>query len=459
MALSALATYLVLLFFVGYYSIKKQMSSSDFIIGNRSLNFWLTALAAHASDMSSWLFLAYPAAVYLGGLSQISTALGLIVFMGLNWQLVAKKLRTQTEALSCQTLSTFFEKKIKDPSGKIRLFTAVFSVVFYTIYIEAGIYGIGLLSETLFNIPYTTGCLLGLGVIVPYVFFGGYTTLAWIDLFQGLFLLAVICIVPAIYFIKFPNLELNLTFTGSISTNIILFFGWGLGYFGQPHIVTKFMGIKKPSEINRSKLVGMSWMIISLSAATLIGLIGQSLYFQTLQDPQTLFLKLVTSAFTPFIAYFMLCAVIAATVNATSSQLLVLVSSLTEDIYHKFINKKASSTKLVKISRLGVLGVSSMSFLIAFFKISSIYNLVLYAWSGLGGTFGPLVLYCLFRKKPKKLAAWSALLTGATLTLVWPALAGLFNMVQEPLLPTFLCSFMAIVMAEFYKSKKSAAFS
>ena len=446
MALLALFSYFSLVFIVGFLSIKKHMTSKDFIIGSRSLNFWLTALAAHASDMSSWLFLAYPAAIFTSGSSQIFTALGLMVFMWLNWTFIAKKLRTQTEHLSSQTLSSFFEKSIKDQSGNLRLFTAFMSLIFYTIYIASGIYGIGLLAETLFHIPYMFGCILGVLIVIPYVFFGGYITLAWIDLFQGLFLMAVICLVPIVYFYQDTALKIDLSMKGSGFTHLMLFLGWGLGYFGQPHIITKFMGIKDPQEIKRSKLVGMSWMSISLIAATLIGFIGHAVYPQGLSDPQVLFLKLVSGAFPPFLAYFMLCAVIAATINATSSQLLVLASSITEDVFHRFINKDASSKTLLMISRLSVLVIGIMSFMIAFFKISSIYNLVLYAWSGLGGTFGPLVIYCLYSKEPKLKAAWAALITGSLITLFWPLLASIFNLSPESLLPSFLGSFIALYL-------------
>lgn len=454
MAFLALISYFSIVFFVGFLSLKKHMTSKDFIIGSRSLNFWLTALAAHASDMSSWLFLAYPAAVYLYGGSQIFTALGLLVFMWLNWTFIAKKLRTQTEKLESQTLSSFFEKSIKETSGNLRLFTAFMSLVFYTIYIAAGIYGIGLLSETLFHIPYGWGCLIGLFVIVPYVFFGGYITLAWIDLFQGLFLMAVICLVPFVYFLKTPTLSLNFTLEGSFASHTMLFLGWGLGYFGQPHIITKFMGIKNPDEISKSRLVGMSWMSLSLLAATLIGLIGQFLYQGGINDPQVLFLSLVQSSFPPFIAYFMLCAVIAATINATSSQLLVLASSLTEDVFHRFIQKNASSDKLIFISRLSVIAIAVSSFIIAFFKLSTIYNLVLFAWSGLGGTFGPLVIYCLYFKNPNIKTAWTALIAGSLTACIWPFIAGLLDIGVESLFPSFIGSFLAIFLMKAF-SKNS----
>lgn len=451
MALLALIFYFSIVFLVGFFSVKKHMSSSDFIIGNRSLNFWLTALAAHASDMSSWLFLAYPAAIYLNGGIQIFTALGLITFMWLNWSFIAKKLRTQTEKLESQTLSAFFEKSIGKTSGNLRVFTTLMSLIFYTIYIASGLYGIGLLSETIFHIPYIYGCLMGLFIIIPYVFFGGYITLAWIDLFQGLFLMAVICVIPILYFIKTPELKLNFTITGSFTTQAMLFLGWGLGYFGQPHIITKFMGIKNPDEISKSRFVGMSWMSLSLAAATCIGLIGQFLYKNELQDPQVLFLDLVQKAFNPFLAYFMLCAVIAATINATSSQLLVLASSVTEDIFHRFINKKASSTTLLFISRTSVIIIGLISFLIAYFKLSSIYNLVLFAWSGLGGTFGPLVIYCLYFKKPRLQTAWATLLAGSSTAILWPVFANLIGVSSESLLPSFVMAFVAIFISEKLK--------
>jgi sodium/proline symporter len=407
--LSAIVVYFAILLMIGVFSYRRHISATDFIIGSRSLNFWLTALAAHASDMSSWLFMGYPGLIFMKGPSGVWTAFGLISFMFLNWKLVAPKIRVATEEYNSLTFSSFFESRLADTSGMIRIFTAVMSLFFYTIYISAALVGLGILIQTLFPvIPYDIGVLIGIIIVVPYVFTGGYVTLAWIDLFQGFFLLTVIILVP-LYLLSqvggwngivaasaMRDLPFAVIPDFSSKTLLNLFFiavGWGLGYFGQPHIVTKFMGIRHVKEISKSRNLGMSWMIASLGGATLVGLVAIS-YFKSggIKDPEHVFIEMVKDSFHPILIGFILCAVLAATINAMSSQVLVLSSTLTEDLYKRLFRKSASSRELLLVSRFGVILVSLVAFGIAYGNISSIYNLVLYAWSGLGASFGPLLL-------------------------------------------------------------------
>src|SRR3990172_6478385 len=194
--LAAIVCYFAVLLIFSLFSYPKHISSADFIIGNRSMNYWVTAMAAHASDMSSWLFMGYPAVIFTLGMNQSWSAIGLILFMFLNWQLIAPKIRVATEQYNSMTFSSFFESRLADTSGVIRVFTAIMSLVFYTIYISSGLVGLGLLMELLFNVNYSVGIVIGILLVVPYVFTGGYLTLAWIDLFQGLFLMLMIIFVP-----------------------------------------------------------------------------------------------------------------------------------------------------------------------------------------------------------------------------------------------------------------------
>jgi sodium/proline symporter len=216
--------------------------------------------------------------------------------------------------------------------------------------------------------------------------------------------------------------------------------GFGLGYFGQPHIVTKFMGIKQVEEISKSKLIGMSWMTISLAAATLVGLVAIPYFSQGIKDPEQVFILMVTQNFHPFLVGLFLCAILAATINATSSQVLVLSSTLTEDIYKKLFRKTASSKELLLVSRFGVILVAAVAFLIAIAKISSIYTLVQYAWSGLGSSFGPLLLLSLYSKKVTKQGAWAGILVGGLVSAIWPS----FSCVP-PLIPGFFGSLFSIL--------------
>jgi sodium/proline symporter len=456
---TAVAIYLAIVIMVGFFSYRRHLTATDFIIGSRSLNYWLTALAAHASDMSSWLFMGYPAAVFTTGLLGGWTAIGLIIFMYLNWQLIAPKIRVATEQFNSLTFSSFFESRLNDTSGLIRIFTSIMSLAFYTIYISAGLVGLGLLMETLFAIEYNIGILIGILIVIPYVFTGGYVTLAWIDLFQGMFLLCVIIIIPIFLLPKvggFQNIEAiskakDLTFSlfpnFSAKTLWEIFFmtaGWGLGYFGQPHIVTKFMGIRRVEEIHKSKYVGMTWMTLSLAAATLVGLVGIAYFQKGLKNPEEIFILMVKDNFPAFIVGFVLCAVLAATINAMSSQVLVLSSTITEDLYKRIFRKDASSKELLLVSRLGVIFVALLAFVIAYAKISTIYSLVLYAWSGLGSSFGPLILYSLYSKKINKYGAWAGILVGGTLAGVWPYFNQFISTSVPSMIPGFFSSLICI---------------
>lgn len=467
--LSAVIIYLAILLAIGILSYRRHISASDFIIGGRSLNYWLTALAAHASDMSSWLFMGYPAVIFTGGVFQAWAAIGLIVFMFLNWKLIAPRIRIATEQYNSLTFSSYFESRLADTSGLIRIFTALMSLIFYTIYISAALVGLGILLGTLFGISYDLGIIIGIIVVIPYVFIGGYHTLAWIDLFQGFFLLAVIIFVP-LYLLSHiggkesisialtqQHLTTSLFPDFSIKTIQDMFYmvaGWGLGYFGQPHIVTKFMGIKNVHEISKSKWIGMSWMVISLAAATLVGLVGIAYFTTGLADPELVFIEMVKDNFHPFFIGMILCAVLAATINAMSSQVLVLSSNLTEDFYKKLFRKNASSKELLIVSRVGVVLVAVVAFFISYIKPSSIYTLVLYAWSGLGSAFGPLLLLSLYWKKINKYGAWAGILIGGGCAAFWPYFNELFETAIPSMIPAFSCSFASILLVSYLTQTK-----
>lgn len=451
--------YILILFAIGFASHKKKQTSNDFILGSRKMNFWVTALAAHASDMSSWIFMAYPAVIFSMGLVKIWVAIGLTLFMFLNWQFIAPKIRTATEKYNSLTISSFFESRFNDTSGAIRICTTISSFIFYIIYISAGLVGLGLLIETLFPISYTLGVTIGILIIIPYLFIGGYVTLAWTDLFQGIFLFVVILVVPGIMLAKLGGFEvlqhsLNLhphmdrfipdySFT-TILTIIFSLSSWGLGYFGQPHIITKFMGIRKPQEIPKSKWVGISWQFFSLIGATLIGVIS-IVYFQNgLHDPQLVFIRIVTENFTPVVAVFLLCAILGATITCMDSQILVLVSNMTEDFYKKILRKNASSKELLLVSRCNIFIIAVITYVIALSTTSTIFNLVSYAWFGLGASFGPLVIFSLYSKKANKYGAWAGIIVGTVLAATWPLINDLFSYEIPTLIPGFLLSSLAI---------------
>ena len=430
------------------------------------MNFWVTALAAHASDMSSWIFLGYPAALYTTGLNNIWMAIGLLLFMFLNWQFVAIPLRKMTQNFESLTLSSFFESRFSDTDGVLRILTVLIALVFYTIYIASGLVGLALLLKYLLHISFNQGLIVGALLIIPYLLIGGYITLAWTDFFQGLFLMCVILFVPlwAIYslggwnqvlqaYITKPDLTpfipQNLT-TQSVLETFFMTCSMGLAYFGQPHIITKFMGIKNPQELKKAKYVGLLWQFLSLFGATLIAFASFAFFTKTQNQSATIFLQIVQSLFNPFIGAFILCAVLGATITCADSQILVIASNFSEDIYKKVLRKNASSKELILVSRLCIILIAIISLIIAYNTTSSIFSLVNYAFNGLGSAFGPLILFALYVKKTNKKSALLGILVGAFVPFVWPFIQPYLSMQIAPIIPGFFLSSLAIWCQNFF---------
>lgn len=466
---STFAGYFLAMAAIVFFSYQKQKSDKDYLIGNRSLNFWLTALSAHASDMSSWLFLGYPALIFTTGLFSAWAAIGLTFFMFLNWQFIAPRIRTATEQMESLTLSGYFETRFSDTSGSIRLVSGLMSVLFFTFYITSGLVGMGVLVESLLNMPYIFGITLGAFIVMAYVFMGGYWTIAWIDLFQGFFLLGVILFIPlyllsthggltpVMHAVKMKNLSTSLfpdfsfwTFWQIVMTSA----GWGLGYLGQPHIITKFMGIRRVEDMSKAKYLGVSWQAIALASATLIGLLGIYIFPQGLVSPEQVILNIVKATLFPFIAGLVICAILAATTNVMAAQILVVASNLSEDFYRRVFRRYASSKELLWVSRGGVVFISLVSFIIAYFKISTIYALVLYSWSGLGASFGPLLLLSLYRKNLNKYGAFAGILVGGSVAAVWPYFQDHYQIPVPSLVISFILSALAIELVSLLMRKR-----
>lgn len=457
--LTAVSCYLSVLVLIAIFSYRKTQTSQDFIIGGRKMNFWLTALAAHASDMSSWIFMAYPLMIFQKGLSNIFVAVGLIVFMFLNWKYVSAKLRIASEKYNAMTFSSYFESRFHDTSGSLRIVSAIMSFIFYSIYITAGFYSLGLLLESLFQIPFEIGLTCGMFIVIPYLFAGGYVTLAWTDFFQGIFLIGVIILVPWIATKNIGGIDAlnktlsNANFYSSILPEysakgfldvLILLLSWGLPYFGQPHIVTKFMGIKNPEDTVKSKWVGMSWQIITLAASTWVGMVAIAFFQNPTFDPQLIFIKMVKSLFSPFISALILCAILGTTITLANSQILVLASSITEDFYRRILRKQASSKELLAASRISILLVSLFAYVIALQKYSTISSLVEFAWFGLGSSFGPLLLFSLYSKSINRFGAMAGILTGGILSLILPLMNQLLQIETPSMVIAFIGSSLMI---------------
>ncbi len=457
----AFAVYFTILITIGIAaSLKNRQSESDFIIGNRSLNFWLTALSAHAADMSAWLFMAFPAAIFIAGNPQIWIAIGLAAGMYFNWQLVAPRLRVMTEKTNSYTISTFFERRFNDKSGILRVLTAIMSIVFLTCYLSGGLIAMGLLFESLFGLDYYIGITFATVVVVIYTFFGGFVAVAWTDLFQGLFLLSMVILVPLTAFGKIggidsiveianaKNISLSL-FNDyswrSLSASLLLALGWGLGYYGQLHVLTKFMGIKDPKEMHKSKWLGMSWQVLALAASACVGLVGIAFFPDGLPNGELVFVDMVKQLFSPLFAGFILCAVLAANMSTMDSQILVCASVLTEDLYKKLAKHIPSSKKMLKMTRVSIVLVALVSLALASSKSSSISATVAYAWYGLGASFGPLVLMSLFSERANKYGAIAGILVGGILSGIWPTVSHyLTDYPLSPIIPGFFLGLATI---------------
>ncbi|MBS0628752.1 MAG: sodium/proline symporter [Verrucomicrobia bacterium] len=443
---------------------KRALTQRDFVIGNRSLSRWTTALAAHASDMSNWLFMAYPGMVFLIGGQQIWVAIGLLLMMWVNWRVVAPRVRRETEKTSSVTITGFFEQKLGQNWPIGRLVTSIFLFLFYTIYVAVTLYGMGLLVKTLFPVSYATAIILGVTLILPYVLIGGYLTLAQVDLFQGLFLLSVILFVPlyigadfggvgaVIEAVQTHGRSFNLLESnspGSIWNSVLLMLGWGIGYFGQPHILTKFMGIKDPRQIKGACRIGMTWHFLSLLGATLIGFVGIAVFGGVLSDREQVFIELVHNYFPPFISGIFLCAIIATIINSVGSMLLVLSTTITEDIYKRFFRNNCSEKESLRVTRIASAFSALIAMGIALSKVATIDELVMYAWSGLGASFGPLMIATLYFRRLTSTAAWVGMVVGGGTVAIWP----LIGLKVPPLIVAFPLALVAIYFASRLRSQ------
>ncbi len=471
--LIAFLAYFSVLLAIGIWSHKQMTSSNEFMMGGRSLNFWVIALSAHASDMSSWLFMAFPAAILIRGMTESWMAVGLFAGMFLTWQLVAVRLRESTELLDSYTLPSYFEKRYKDDSGTIRILTALMAVIFLSFYISAGLIAMGMLLESIFGIDYYFGLTVAMLVVVAYTYLGGFITVAWTDLFQALFLLAMVVLVPVVAYNTLPNgwhdivasaerqsislsIFHNYTLTNWM-TALFLVFGWGVGYFGQPHIVTKFMGIRNADELRKSKYVGMTWMFVALSAAAFVGLVGIAFYDGTLPQSELVFIEMVKRLFHPIFGGFILCGLIAASMSTMDSQVLVCASVLGEDLYKHLFKKAPTQAEMLKATRVFVFAVSFISLGIAFRRNASLLDAVQYAWSGLGSSFGPLMLMSLYYKKATKAGAIAGILVGGVLSGLWHFINPyLFALAVPSMIPGFFVGLATIYVVSLitYKPEK-----
>ncbi|NQY49515.1 MAG: sodium/proline symporter PutP [Colwellia sp.] len=434
--LISLTLYFIVMLLIGLYAYKKSTSDvAGYMLGGRSLSPSVAALSAGASDMSGWMLMGLPGAMYLTGVSSIWIAIGLVIGAFLNYLVVAPRLRTYTEiANDSITLPDFFENRFNDKSRLLRIVSSLVIVVFFTLYTSSGIVAGGKLFESSFGLNYEVGLYVTAGVVVAYTLFGGFLAVSLTDFVQGCIMFIALVLVPIVAIsevggiaemqntVATINPELLNIFSGVSAIGIISAMAWGLGYFGQPHIIVRFMAIRSVKDMPTARRIGMTWMIVAIIGAMATGFAGIAYVAKTgikLDDAETIFIVLSQLLFSPLIAGFLLAAILAAIMSTISSQLLVTSSSLTGDFYQAFLHRDASEKQLVLVGRISVFLVALVAIYLAYDRNSSILSLVSNAWAGFGAAFGPVVIGCLYWKGMTRNGALAGIISGAVTVLIW----------------------------------------
>lgn len=455
--------YLILMLVIGYISMTKTKNSEDFLIGGRTLGPFTTAISAGASDMSSWLLLGLPGAVFAGGIVEgVWISLGLSLGAYINWLVVAGRLRAFTESLGALTLPSFVSKRFDDKSGLLKIVSTLVILFFFTLYVASGLKGGTLLFAHSFGASEQVALIITTAVVVSYTFLGGYMAVCWTDLIQGLLMLGALIFCALLGFIAINGSAVDVrtvnpevfNFSTSIITGASLM-AWGFGYFGQPHILARFIGIKDVQSVPKARRIGTSWMIVCLILATIIGIVGigyNSIFplEGVSENSERIFLSLTSALFHPIFGGFVLAAVLAAVMSTADSQLLVLTSSLTEDI--PFFQKKDDKTK-EWISRLGVVGFALIAFFIASGDSGSILAMVGYAWGGFGAAFGPLVILSLCWRRTTKWGALAGMITGSLTIFIVKNYITIEGEYFYELMPGFILAMIAIVLVSLVTEK------
>ncbi len=456
--------YIIVMVCIGLYAYKKTTSFDDYILGGRSLGSFVTALSAGASDMSGWLLMGLPGAIFLTGLSESWIAIGLIIGAWLNWYLVAGRLRVHTEVQNnALTLPDYFTGRFGDKKKILRIISALVILVFFAIYCASGMVAGARLFESIFSMDYTTALWVSAIATMSYVCIGGFLAISWTDTFQAGLMIFALLLAPIMTYLalgdtaQFTQLievarpHASNMFTGVSTIAIISSMAWGLGYFGQPHILIRFMAADSVRSIPNARRIGMAWMILCLGGAVAVGYIGIA-YFQlhpelaatVTKNPETVFMELTKILFNPWIAGIVLAAILAAVMSTLSCQLLVCSTTLTEDLYKAFLRKDASQNELVWVGRLMVLAIAVLAIILAMNPDSKVLGLVAYAWAGFGAAFGPLIILSLFWKRMTLNGALVGMIVGALTVIIWKntmSSLGLYEIV-----PGFILSFISIIV-------------
>ncbi|HIY85761.1 MAG TPA: sodium/proline symporter PutP [Candidatus Yaniella excrementavium] len=475
--LVAILLYLLLMIGIGFYAYRRTKTGKEFLLAGRDLSPRVAALSAGASDMSGWLMMGLPGALYATGLIESWIAIGLILGTWLNWKIVAPRIRVYSEITEdAITMPAFFERRFRDRTRLLRSVSAVIILLFFIFYVASMMVASGAFFESAFGWPYMTGVLIVGGFTLLYTVFGGFLGVSLTDVAQGLLMMAALIAVPVMATIQLggpgevvslisesdlqAGLE-HLSFTGGGMTTasaliIISGLAWGLGYFGQPHILARHFAIRDHKEVKTARRIGTGWVGISMLGAVLTGLIGVAWFQragQPLDNAETVFLELSQILFHPFIAGLVLAAVLAAIMSTMSSQLIVSSSALVEDIYGLFKRNPNERTQLW-LGRGSVVLVSLIAILIAQDPDATVLDLVGFAWAGFGAAFGPMILLALYWRRVTAMGALAGMVAGAAVTYIWgtvPAIKEVINLYE--IVPGVLVNFAVAIVVSLLTAK------
>lgn len=449
-----------------YFQGKKDESLGNYLLGGRGLNPLVAAISAGASDMSGWLLMGLPGAAYVSGYSAGWIGIGLALGTWASWQFVAQRLRVYTEVSGDSiTLSDYFENRFRDKSGLLRLISAIFIFIFFFIYTASGFVAGSRLFNIVLGLEHVPGLILSAVVVVAYTLLGGFLAVSWTDLVQGLLMVFALVGVPIGIISQLGGSSATFDIVRNVNPHLLNLFknpdgtslsllgtlsllAWGLGYPGMPHVTARYMGIRDHKEVRQATIIGVVWVIIGLICAVLIGVVGMAF---TLNNPlegadvEKIFMILIQAVFHPLPAGLFLSAILAAIMSTADSQLLVVSSAFTKDFYQKYMKKDATEIELVKASRYAILIVAVVAFILALNPDSKVFNLVSYAWAGLGATFGPITVLSVYWKDMNRNGALAGMIVGGLTTIIWNRLSGGIFDVYE-ILPAFIFACIAIVV-------------
>jgi solute:Na+ symporter, SSS family len=466
----SIGLYFTLMLVIGVYAWRKSTAnSSEYLLSGRQLGPAVTALAAGASDMSGWLMMGLPGALYASGLAEAWIAIGLFIGAFLNWIIVAPRLREQTESYgNALTIPEFLGNRFNDNRHILRLTASLVIIVFFALYSASGLVAGGKLFQSAFGAEYQTGLWITATVVVAYVVLGGFLAVSLTDFVQGTIMAIALVVLPLVAAGAIPgnmgtweiltrvDPKLTSLFAGTTAVGIISTAAWGLGYFGQPHIIVRFMAIRSTKDIPTARNIAMVWMATCLIGAIAVGLIGRAYAMKAsvpVSDPETIFIILANLLFPPFFTGFLLAAILAAIMSTISAQLLVTGSSLTEDVYRLFVRRQASEREIVTVGRLSVVLVAAVAMILAQNPDGSVLSLVSNAWAGFGAAFGPVIILALTWRHMTLEGALAGMLVGAGTVIFWIS-QGLSEAMYE-IVPGFIAAMVAIVSVSLAGQPKS----